>query len=263
VTPEEVSTDTITTPVPTYDVVTVAPWFKEGIDYGRPAITDTVSTVQDTPKVEVAEIEETTVKEKVEPADEEITTNEDIVAVDKPVDIVNEQTPVTTPTTEIVQTPVEQTPTPVVSTPTTPRSTYNTGLAPEAFASTKGRLPWPVSGGRITDSFGTRKNAEVRGLSPNNFGIDMLCPAGATIKATHGGTILLARRQSPYDVIVTVKHGDYTTAYYYLIKSYVKQGDIVQAGQALGQLRTSVEEADFHFEIWHNQERLNPEVWLK
>ena len=57
--------------------------------------------------------------------------------------------------------------------------------------------------------------------------------------------------------------GDYTTAYYYLITPYVKQGDVVQAGQTIGQLRTSVDEADFHFEIWYNQERLDPQQWLK
>ena len=143
-----------------------------------------------------------------------------------------------------------------------PRTTIITS-DPEDFGRLKGLLPWPVSGGRVTDAFGIRKNAEARGLRPENYGIDMICPSGSTVKATHSGTVLMARRQSPYDYIVTIKHGDYTSAYYYLITPYVKQGDVVQSGQTIGQLRTSVAEADFHFEIWNNQERVNPQLWLQ
>ncbi len=132
-----------------------------------------------------------------------------------------------------------------------------------SFDQKRGKMDWPVSKGKITDSFGFRKNAEARGLRAENYGIDMLCPAGSIVSAVHAGTVLMAKRQSPYDYIVTVKHKQYTTAYYYLINPYVKPGDQVLEGQSIGQLRTSVEEADFHFEIWDNQERINPELWLK
>lgn len=131
------------------------------------------------------------------------------------------------------------------------------------FNEMKGRLPWPVKNGKVTDGFGFRKNYEERGLRPENYGIDMVCPPGAIVSAVHDGVVLMARRQSPYDFIVTVKHGPFTTAYYFLINTYVQPGDEVKRGQALGQLRTSVAEADFHFEIWNNQDRINPELWLK
>ena len=92
---------------------------------------------------------------------------------------------------------------------------------------------------------------------------DRYCPSGTFVQAVASGTVLLAKRQSPYDYIVTIKHGDFTTAYYYLITPYVKTGDVVAVGQRIGQLRTSVAEADFHFEIWQNQDRVNPETWLQ
>jgi len=258
--PEEIDVDPPIANHPKYDSVSIAPWFKEGIDYSQPDPSEMVSLSESiankSDEAESDEIDET-VRETIVETDVPSTT-EDSDLVEEVVNTSSEE--VINPNETEIETPIIE-PARTISRPNS--SSYNTSLAPEAFASLKGNLPWPVQGGRITDGFGIRKNAEVRGLSPQNYGIDMLCTAGATIKAAHGGTILLARRQSPYDVIVTIKHGDYTTAYYYLITTYVKQGDVVQAGQAIGQLRTSVEEADFHFEIWYNQERMNPEVWLK
>ena len=170
----------------------------------------------------------------------------------------------------------EITKTPVTSIKNTPTTASKTNTAPvnnnrpksrketnAAFAREKGSMPWPISGGRITDRFGIRKNALARGLRPENFGVDMLAPPGSSIKAVHDGVVILAMRQSPYDFIVSIKHGDYTTSYYYLIEAYVKPGDVITKGQTLGKLRTSVSEADFHFEVWIDQRRENPELWLR
>lgn len=169
-----------------------------------------------------------------------------------------EEVRTTTTQPTAVHTPV-QTP---VQTNTISRATFPR-VTPANFYAMKGRLPWPVQSGRVTDRFGIRQNAEARGLRPENYGIDMICPGSTIVRAISDGTVLLARRQSPYDYIVTIKHGQFTTAYYFLITPYVKAGDQIVAGQNIGQLRTSVEEADFHFEIWQNQDRVNPELWLK
>ena len=104
---------------------------------------------------------------------------------------------------------------------------------------------------------GQSRNLELRELSVE---VEL---EGTLVETVHEGTVLMAKRQSPYDYIVTVKHGSFTTAYFYLIQTYVKPGDVVKRGQALGQLRTSVEAADFHFEIWNNQDRVNPDLWLQ
>jgi len=236
---------------PVYVVVTKAPWLKEDTYYENKEITDSV-TIDEIPAekpILVNEVTEEAVREPQPPIAK-------VQAPSKPrEEPITQQTPTEETITRTIPKAVE-----TITPPSTP--TFSSSLAPAAFASLRGNVPWPVSG-RITDRFGTRENPEARGLSPENYGIDMLCPAGTAVKAVHSGTVLLARRQSPYDVIVTIKHGDYTSAYYYLITPYVKQGDIVQAGQTIGQLRTSVDEADFHFEIWYNQERLNPELWLK
>jgi len=175
--------------------------------------------------------------------------------------------------TTVASPPITQSSPPPPAPSPTPESPKTTTVAPPVlldrstvnkdFFSKKGNLPWPVRGGSVTDGFGIRKNAEARGLRRENYGIDMVCPGGSVVSAVYDGTVLMAKRQSPYDFIVTVKHGDFTSAHYYLITTYVKPGDVVRSGQALGQLRTSVAQADFHFEIWNNQDRVNPTLWLK
>ncbi len=142
--------------------------------------------------------------------------------------------------------------------PNMDRSTMN-----RLFLARKGSHSWPVYQGRITDRFGVRENAAARGLRRENFGIDMLCPAGLGVRAIHDGTVLMSMRQAPYDLIITVKHGDYTSAYFYLERSNLKPGDPIKEGQILGYLSSGKNPANFHFEIWDDQNRVNPELWLK
>ena len=248
--------DTVDTASPALVNVTVAPWLKD-----KPIIkeegkeSDIEETVAESESLlEVQPTKVITTEEKEEIAIAKVQTSSSEINYKKEEEVIKE--------TKIPEQVTLQ-PSPVENkTYQAPRTTIITS-DPEDFGRLKGLLPWPVSGGRVTDAFGIRKNAEARGLRPENYGIDMICPSGSTVKATHSGTVLMARRQSPYDYIVTIKHGDYTSAYYYLITPYVKQGDVVESGQTIGQLRTSVAEADFHFEIWNNQERVNPQLWLQ
>lgn len=247
--------DSVVAPSPKLVSVSVPPWLKdkpivEEQKEEEAIVLDEEESLIDA-KLPIKEKENIAIKEKEEISIADVVTPPTDINPKK-----KEQA------TEVIKkaAAVEQ-PSPVV-TYQPPKTTIVTS-EPEDFGNLKGVLPWPVAGGRITDAFGIRKNAEARGLRPENYGIDMVCPSGTIVKATHSGTVLLARRQSPYDYIVTLKHGDYTSAYYYLITPYVKQGDIVQSGQAIGQLRTSVAEADFHFEIWSNQDRVDPQLWLQ
>ncbi len=266
--PDEVEIiDTIINQSPQLVSVTVAPWLKDkpSINLQEIAVDkeveDEVTTEED--QIEQQEIVLSQTKEEIvtEVIENPINNNSEKEERIAPVAIQEPQR--VEPTVAVVEEPVLQKQAPTVTVQANkPRTTIVTS-DPEDFGRLKGVLPWPVTGGRITDRFGIRKNAEARGLRPENYGIDMVCPSGATIKATHSGTVLMAKRQSPYDYIITIKHGDFTSAYYYLITPYVKPGDVVQSGQAIGQLRTSVAEADFHFEIWNNQDRVNPELWLQ
>lgn len=250
--------DTVVSSAPNLVSVTIAPWLKD-----KPIISEEQKRVE----AEEIDVAESMVDSKSLIAEE---PKENIAIKEKEEIVIAEVIPPSTDkksvtkkaAEEVIIKPVQAEQSKPVEIYQPPKTTIVTS-DPEDFGDLKGVLPWPVSGGRVTDAFGIRKNAEARGLRPENYGIDMVCPSGTIVNASHSGTVLLARRQSPYDYIVTIKHGNYTSAYYYLITPYVKQGDVVQSGQAIGQLRTSVAEADFHFEIWSNQDRVDPQLWLQ
>jgi len=47
---------------------------------------------------------------------------------------------------------------------------------------------------------------------------------------------------------------------------YVKAGDKVKIGEAIGKIFIDTEQSNqtiLHFEIWKDTQRLNPELWLR
>lgn len=131
------------------------------------------------------------------------------------------------------------------------------------FLNQKGRLPWPVDNGVITKKFGIQMHETVNGVKTNNHGIDMLCLARTEVKTIDRGQVLLVAEQPPYNKVVIIKHGEYTSAYYHLGDVLVNKGDQLNAFQTIGRLSSLDRSANFHFEIWHNQKQVNPEHWLK
>ncbi len=129
------------------------------------------------------------------------------------------------------------------------------------FANLKGRMDWPVRNGVVTSSFGTYRHPTLRDVTVENNGIDLLCHPGEQVYAVHNGTVLIVTFQPSYRYIVIVNHGEWNTAYYRMDNVTVAKGDVVDAGQQIGELST-VDEPQFHFEIWKGQVQVDPEAWL-
>jgi septal ring factor EnvC (AmiA/AmiB activator) len=126
------------------------------------------------------------------------------------------------------------------------------------FENNRGRLPWPVSQGSITEHFGRHMEDQA---SYTNDGIDIMTSEGATIKAIFSGEVRFVKMiQGVY--FVMLRHGDYFTVYQNLKSVSVSAGDKVQTGQALGVVATKSDGPLFHLEIWRGQSRLNPEAWI-
>ncbi len=66
-----------------------------------------------------------------------------------------------------------------------------------------------------------------------------------------------------YNQCVLIQHGEYFTFYCKLENITVKQGDIVQAKQAIGTVGTINGDTQLHFQIWAERNPQNPEFWLK
>ena len=129
------------------------------------------------------------------------------------------------------------------------------------FASNKGKLPWPVSKGLVTDKFGTHPHPVLKGITVQNNGIDIQSEAGSAVKSLFNGTVASVTKIPGYDYMVMVRHGLYFTVYSKLATTSVKKGDEVTTGQVLGHLGS--EEPELHLEIWQDKTKLNPESWIK
>lgn len=129
------------------------------------------------------------------------------------------------------------------------------------FASNRGRLPWPVQQGVITQRFG--RHTIGRNVTVQNTGIRIRTNNNEPIQAIFDGTVIqVANMSGPYAVIV--QHGKYFTVYTQLGNPTVKRGETVQRGQTLGTALVDPQDgtSEVHFEIWEGAAPINPEPWL-
>ena len=133
------------------------------------------------------------------------------------------------------------------------------------FVANKGNLPMPVTGAAtIISSFGVHKHSEWN-VSTNNSGIDIQAQRNADIRAIFEGEVSRIIAFPGYNNCVILRHGDYYTFYANIINVYVKQGQKVKTGEALGKIYTDSDTgiAFMHFQLWEKTTKLNPAPWLK
>ena len=143
-------------------------------------------------------------------------------------------------------------------------------LTPEAkalaasFVSNKGRLPWPVEKGIVTQRFGTQRHPVVRTTTIKSNGVTLSVPAGATARSVFEGKVLNIVQFKGSNPIVLVQHGNYITSYKNLSKVYVKKGDRITAKQAIGQIFTNRDtgKTTLQFSLFYNTTPQNPALWL-
>ena len=143
-------------------------------------------------------------------------------------------------------------------------------LTPEAkrlatnFAANQGKLGWPVSRGVIKAKFGKGRSLTDSSVEVNNPGIKIATEDSAEVKAVFNGEIskvVIVKNGNP---AIIIRHGNYLTIYTNLSKIYVKSGDKVKTGQAIGQVFTNKTngESMLGFRVYKNDQKLNPQYWL-
>ena len=134
------------------------------------------------------------------------------------------------------------------------------------FAGNKGKLPFPLKGNyRIVKRFGLQQYADLKNIHYNSNGIEIKTTPGNSARAVFDGIVIGVFRASGLQNSVIIRHGNYLTLYSYIEQVFVKQGDNVKTGQEIGKIYTDTENDNatiLHFEIWKEQEKLNPESWL-
>lgn len=145
-------------------------------------------------------------------------------------------------------------------TPTTPAEKAVELATSGSFSKARGRLPWPVSQGSISKSFGLNYHPKFKNVKTTNNGIDISTNKDAAIKAVFDGKVVGVQFIPGYKNTVIIKHGRYYTVYSNLSSIYVKRNDQVKAQQNIGKL--SAGEPELHFEVWKGKDRLNPTSWI-
>jgi septal ring factor EnvC (AmiA/AmiB activator) len=133
-----------------------------------------------------------------------------------------------------------------------------------SFAALRGRMPFPVSSGFISDHFGVHKHPLLKGVMINNNGIDIQTSPGSPVHSVYDGVVQSVVNIPGINMVVAIQHGDYFTVYSKLANVSVSVGTRVRTGQRIGSVASDEDgTAEINFQVWKNTVRQNPESWLR
>lgn len=136
------------------------------------------------------------------------------------------------------------------------------------FESNRGKLPWPVAKGTITEGYGKNPHPSMANVYTNNNGIDIGAPKNAQVRAVFEGEVTSVLNIPGAGKVVIIKHGNYRTVYSNLQDTYVSVGSKVTTKQTIGSLLPDGEGSlsTSHFEIHQVVDgalvKMNPTLWL-
>ena len=132
------------------------------------------------------------------------------------------------------------------------------------FAQNRGKLPWPLRQGVITERFGVHNHPVYKNLKlPDNPGITFSTAKGADVFCVFNGVVSRVFVMPGYNQCVLVQHGEYFTLYCKLAKVSVKAGQKVATGDKLGSLEIEGSSSALHFQLWKGTDKQDPERWLR
>jgi septal ring factor EnvC (AmiA/AmiB activator) len=133
-----------------------------------------------------------------------------------------------------------------------------------SFAALRGRMPFPVPSGFISDHFGVHKHPLLKGVMINNNGIDIQTSPGSPVHSVYDGVVQSVVNIPGINMVVAIQHGDYFTVYSKLANVSVNVGTRVRTGQRIGSVASDEDgTAEINFQVWKNTVRQNPESWLR
>ena len=126
----------------------------------------------------------------------------------------------------------------------------------------------PVTGARITDKFGTRRDPFVKRIKHHN-GIDLRATYGTKVYASAAGVVEFTRsryrKNTGYGRVVVINHGyGFKTLYGHLSRITVKKGQKVARWALIGKSGDTGRATGphLHYEVWHNGHPRNPEAFI-
>ncbi len=133
-----------------------------------------------------------------------------------------------------------------------------------SFVANKGKLPWPVSKGKITQGYGKQKYPGLSNVYVDNNGVDIGTNKGASARAVFKGKVSAIISIPGGNKAVLIQHGNYFSVYNNLKEIQVKKGEVVSTKQSLGKIYTdsNTGKTTLNFQIWKNSSKQNPAYWI-
>jgi murein DD-endopeptidase MepM/ murein hydrolase activator NlpD len=123
----------------------------------------------------------------------------------------------------------------------------------------------PVKSGWLSSYFGKRTDP-FTGKPANHTGIDFAGKHGAEIVAVADGVVTWSGDRYGYGVMVEINHGNgYSTRYAHNSENLVAVGDEVKKGQIVALMGETGRATgpNLHFEVLHNDRRVNPVKFIR
>lgn len=129
----------------------------------------------------------------------------------------------------------------------------------------KGQLPWPVDRGLLVSHFGEHEHPVIKNLKVKNNGVDIQMGKSAVVTAVFDGVVSRVIAIPGFNATVIIRHGSVLTVYSNLVNVTVRQDQKVSTGEQIGEIYRGEGKNDgiLHFELWEEESKQNPTLWLK
>ncbi|WP_302542977.1 murein hydrolase activator EnvC family protein [Butyricimonas faecihominis] len=136
-------------------------------------------------------------------------------------------------------------------------------LISDDFAKNRGKLPWPVEQGFVSEKFGVNVHPVFKQVKLNNAGITITTSRNADVRAVFKGVVTEIMFIPGDNNVVIVQHGNYLTVYSNLIEIFIKEGYNGKKKKKIGKLAVSSgNNSTLNFQVWRDKDNLDPQLWL-
>ena len=133
------------------------------------------------------------------------------------------------------------------------------------FEENKGRIPWPVERGIITEHFGVHAHAVLKNIQVKSNGIEITTQKGTDARAVFDGEVSRVFAISGGNMAVIIRHGSFLSVYSNLNEVFVQAGQQVKAKQKIGVIFSDSDDGNktvLKFQVWKENQKMNPEDWI-
>jgi murein hydrolase activator len=137
-------------------------------------------------------------------------------------------------------------------------------LIGDDFFVNKGRLPWPVEKGIITNHFGVHQHPVLKYVTENNFGIEITSAGKTLARSIFKGEVTAITSIKGANMTVIIRHGNYLSVYTNLVNVRVKKSEKVDTKQIIGEIfqdPSANNNSTIKFMIFESK-YLDPEIWI-